>query len=135
MARRFIDGMAIVTSDQIGIDIEDVLYSDDAGTADCFSQEEFSVAQKAYETAQLIKTLALSEAYQELAKLASEESINARLQENNYDGVDSIRIATLRQRRIVADHTLDFVRNTVENAASVARPVLVREEDPSRRDW
>jgi len=127
MARRFIDGIVVESTEQIGIDIEDALYSDDSGTSETFSQEEYASAMKEYETAQLIKTLALMEQFKALVRLAEEQANFAREAELNYSGVEQNRIAQLRQARISTKFTFDFMRNTVESAASVQRPVLVRD--------
>jgi hypothetical protein len=127
MARRFIDGMAVVTSENVGVDIVDALYGDDAGTMECSTLIEFDSAQKEYQSAQVVKTLEFSEGFRELMKMATEADIQARQNENNYVGVDPIRITMLRQARICTGHTLDFVRSSVEHAASVPRPVFIRE--------
>src|ERR1700677_25955 len=105
MAKQFIDGMVVEASEQVGIDIEDVLYFDaatDNGTTECFTAQEFKAAHAVFDSAQIPNTLLMHEGYRELLRLADESSLLARNAETQYSGIDESRIKTLRQARVIA---------------------------------
>jgi len=129
MATKFMDGMRVVTPD-VPRDIEDAAYDDPGnpeGILECFSQEEYEAAMENFSAAQLLDLLNQCEGFPALMRLAESEASDKCAAQNAYFGVDQAKKNLLDQQRQLSVYVAKWIRDTVENAALVPRPVLAEQ--------
>lgn len=124
MSKVFVDGFVYEAPEQAGQDIEDVVYGEDSNTVLADSTEEFQALSEEYVEAELLNQLPYNEGFQALLSKADREAQTASDIERSYDKLDEEKIKKLRLDRIKATAIANWIRQTVENAASVQKPVL-----------
>jgi len=129
MATKFIDGMRVVTPD-VPRDIEDAAYDDPGnpeGVLECFSQEDYHAAMESFNLAQSLDSLNQCEGFPALLRLAENDASDKCAAQNAYFGVDQAKKNLLDQQRQLSVYVAKWIRETVENAALVPRPVLTEQ--------
>ena len=128
MSRRLIDGMVVEGPDDVGVDIEDVLYEnrDVPAPQECLTAEEYEQAANLYNSAQKLLLLLQDEGFVELQRLLQENADYHAAADRRYAGLDEKKILGLRMDRIAADYALKFVTNLIESAQATPRPILTQ---------
>lgn len=124
MAKIFVDGSVFDAPGTIGDDIEDVVYGEDQNTVIADSTEEFQALSEEYLDARSLDRLKYNEDFQLLLSKSRQVAQQAADNERYYDKLDEEKIKKLRLDRIKAQYAFDWIKQTVENAASVQKPVL-----------
>jgi hypothetical protein len=132
MPRRLIDGIEVNVSKEdaplVGVDIEDVLYEDseDSGTVECHTAEEYEQASLAYNSAKKILTLLQCEGYVEQMRLVAFNAAHHAEAERRYTRLDETKIMGLRMDRIAADYVEQFLTQMIDDAKATPRPIMAQ---------
>ena len=88
------------------------------------SQEAYDAALKIYEQARRVKSLHNNAGFVELVRDLEAQVKDAGQMLLSYSGTDSVRKEELWQNHRDKKVVLDYLLNTIEEAASVPRPIL-----------
>lgn len=126
MRRRLLDGMEVFTPEEVGVDIDDVVYEDADAPApqECLTPEEFEQAAIVYNSAQKLLLLLQDEGFTELMRILEENAQHHADAERRYTSLDANKIIGFRMNRIAADHALNFVKELLDSAKITPRPVM-----------
>jgi hypothetical protein len=131
MAKQLLDGMEVIVPDDEfagGVDIEDAVRGTafESGSLNCFDQEEYQAAMSEFTSAELLKLLPTCDGYHEalrLAEIAAHDSL-ARL--GMCKSTDP-KLTEIKSDQEKKSYVLQWLRNIVEDAELVPRPILATE--------